>query len=57
MYCLLMAASNMKPAKTKTNLREADIEHIVTTYSDFSTGKLQPGVVEDKSAMWPHPKK
>jgi type I restriction enzyme M protein len=35
-------------AKNQNKLRDADIEHIVTTYKNFSTGKLHSGIVEDK---------
>lgn len=34
--------------KNQNKLREADIEHIVSTYRDFSAGKLKAGIVEDK---------
>ncbi len=34
--------------KNQNKLREADIEHIVATYRNFSAGKLQAGVIEEK---------
>lgn len=34
--------------KNQNKLRNADIEHIVSTYRDFTAGKLQAGIVEDK---------
>jgi type I restriction enzyme M protein len=34
--------------KNQNKLRDADIEHIVSTYRDFSAGKLKTGIVEDK---------
>lgn len=36
--------------KNQNKLRPQDIEHIVSTYRKFATGKLQAGVVEDKYA-------
>ena len=42
------ASQQYESVKNQNKLREADIEHIVTTYRNFSAGKLQPGVVEDK---------
>lgn len=42
------ASKHYESAKNQNKLREGDIEHIVSTYRDFATGKLQPGVVEDK---------
>jgi type I restriction enzyme M protein len=34
--------------KTQNKLRPKDIEHIVSTYRDFSAGKLKPGIIEEK---------
>ena len=34
--------------KNQNKLRDADIEHIVSTYRDFSARKLKAGIVEDK---------
>ncbi len=34
--------------KNQNKLRDIDIEHIVTTYRNFSAGKLKAGIVEDK---------
>ncbi|MBL0055355.1 MAG: SAM-dependent DNA methyltransferase [Chitinophagaceae bacterium] len=45
--CSLMPASTTKAPKPK-QARAGDIEHIVNTYSDLTSGKLKPGVVEDK---------
>ena len=42
------ASKHYESAKNQNRLRDADIDHIVSTYRDFSGGKLQPGVVEDK---------
>ena len=42
------ASKHYESAKNQNKLRAGDIEHIVTTYRDFSAGNLQPGVVEDK---------
>lgn len=42
------ASKHYESAKNQNKLRESDIEHIVSTYRDFATGKLQPGAVEDK---------
>ncbi len=33
--------------KNQNKLRDADIERIVTTYRNFSAGKMPPGIVED----------
>ncbi|HLX52897.1 MAG TPA: N-6 DNA methylase, partial [Aquella sp.] len=35
-------------AKNQNRLRNTDIEHIVSTYRDFNSGKLFAGVVEEK---------
>ena len=42
------ASKHYESAKNQNKLRESDIEHIVKTYRDFTAGKLQLGVVEDK---------
>lgn len=42
------ASQRYESAKNQNKLRDEDIEHIVNTYGDFNTGKLKPGVVEDK---------
>ncbi len=42
------ASQQYESVKNQNKLRDTDIEHIVTTYRNFSAGKLQPGVVEDK---------
>ncbi len=47
-FLFIDASKHYESAKNQNKLRESDIEHIVTTYHDFTTGKLQPGVVEDK---------
>lgn len=42
------ASKHYESAKNQNRLRPTDIDHIVNTYRDFTTGKLKPGVVEDK---------
>lgn len=42
------ASQQYESVKNQNKLREADIEHIVSTYRDFNTGKLKAGIVEDK---------
>jgi len=42
------ASKHYESAKNQNKLRSEDIDHIVKTYRDFATGKLQPGVAEDK---------
>jgi type I restriction enzyme M protein len=42
------ASKHYESAKNQNKLRESDIERIVSTYRDFASGKLEPGVVEDK---------
>jgi len=42
------ASQHYESAKNQNKLRESDIEHIVETYRNFSEGKFEPGVVEDK---------
>lgn len=42
------ASKHYESAKNQNRLRESDIEHVVNTYRDFTAGKLQSGVVEDK---------
>ncbi len=41
-------SQHYESVKNQNKLREEDIEHIVITYRDFTAGKLNPGVVEDK---------
>ena len=47
-FLFIDASKHYESAKNQNKLREGDIEHIVNTYRDFTAGKLQPGVVEDK---------
>ena len=42
------SSQRYESVKNQNKLRDTDIEHIVKTYTDFTTGKLQPGVVEEK---------
>jgi type I restriction enzyme M protein len=42
------ASKHYESAKNQNKLREKDIEHIVTTYRDFTTGKFKAGIIEDK---------
>lgn len=42
------SSQQYESVKTQNKLRPQDIDHIVTTYQNFSTGKLQPGVIEEK---------
>lgn len=42
------ASAEFESAKNQNKLRSEDIEHIIQTYRDFTAGKHQPGVVEDK---------
>lgn len=42
------ASQQYESVKNQNKLRDADIEHIVSTYRDFSAGKLKAGIVEDK---------
>jgi type I restriction enzyme M protein len=42
------SSQNFEPLKNQNRLRDADIERIVTTYRNFSAGKMQAGIVEDK---------
>lgn len=42
------ASKHYESVKNQNKLRDSDIEHIVSAYRDFSAGKLQAGVVEDK---------
>jgi len=44
------ASQQYEAGKNQNKLREEDINHIVDTYRKFTTGKLKPGVVEDKYA-------
>ncbi|MFC4261401.1 type I restriction-modification system subunit M [Ferruginibacter yonginensis] len=47
-FLFIDASKHYESAKNQNKLRDTDIEHMVNTYRDFATGKLQPGVVEDK---------
>ncbi|MCB0647759.1 MAG: type I restriction-modification system subunit M [Saprospiraceae bacterium] len=47
-FLFIDASKHYESAKNQNKLRESDINHIVNTYRDFATGKLKPGVVEDK---------
>lgn len=42
------SSKHFESLKNQNRLREGDIEHIVSTYRDFTAGKLSPGIVEDK---------
>lgn len=42
------ASRDFESVKNQNKLRPKDIEHIISTYQNFNTGKLKPGVVEDK---------
>lgn len=42
------ASREYAAAKNQNKLRPADIEHIVSTYRQFTSGKLPPGIAEDK---------
>lgn len=42
------ASQQYDSAKNQNKLRDADIEHIVSTFRNFTTGKLKAGIVEDK---------
>ena len=42
------ASQQYESVKNQNKLRDADIEHIVSTYINFTTGKLKAGIVEDK---------
>ena len=42
------ASQQYESVKNQNKLRDADIEHIVSTYKNFSAGKLKAGIVEDK---------
>lgn len=44
------ASREFENGKNQNKLRDKDIEHIVSTYRDFTEGKLPHGVVEDKYA-------
>lgn len=44
------ASREFENGKNQNRLRDADIEHIVSTYRNFAEGKLSAGVVEDKYA-------
>ena len=42
------ASKHYESVKNQNRLRESDIEHVVSTYRDFNTGKLKAGIVEEK---------
>jgi type I restriction enzyme M protein len=42
------SSQRYESVKTQNKLRPKDIEHIVSTYRDFSAGKLKPGIIEEK---------
>ncbi len=42
------SSKHFEALKNQNRLRDADIEHIVSTYRDFAAGKLSEGVIEDK---------
>ncbi len=42
------SSKHFESAKNQNRLRESDIEHIVSTYRDFNSGKLNAGIVEEK---------
>lgn len=42
------ASAHFESAKNQNKLRDSDIEHIVKTYRDFSDGKLESGITEEK---------
>ena len=45
---LIDASQRYEAGKNQNKLRIADIDHIVDTYQQFTTGKLKPGVIEEK---------
>lgn len=42
------SSKHFESLKNQNRLRNTDIEHIVTTYRNFASGKLAAGIVEDK---------
>lgn len=42
------SSKHFESLKNQNRLRDTDIEHIVTTYRNFTAGKLAAGIVEDK---------
>jgi len=42
------SSQHYESAKNQNKLRTTDIQHIVATYRDFTSGKLKPGIAEDK---------
>lgn len=44
------ASKEYESAKNQNKLRQQDINHIVRIYQDFNTGKLSPGIIEEKYA-------
>lgn len=44
----ISATEECEKGKTRNQLRESDIKHIIDTYQAYTSGKLQQGVVEQK---------
>jgi len=42
------SSQRYESVKNQNKLRDTDIEHIISTYRNFSAGRLQPGIIEDK---------
>ena len=42
------SSQHYESVKNQNKLRDSDINQIVKTYNDFSTGKLSTGIIEDK---------
>jgi type I restriction enzyme M protein len=42
------SSRHFEALKNQNRLRASDIDHIVTTYRDFTVGKLNPGIIEQK---------
>ena len=42
------ASNEFEQGKNQNILRASDIEHIVTTYRQFNSGELKPGIVQEK---------
>lgn len=42
------SSKQYESVKNQNKLRDSDIEHIVDTYKKFTSGKLKPGIIEDK---------
>jgi type I restriction enzyme M protein len=47
-FLFIDASKHYESGKNQNRLRPQDIDHIVETYRSFTSGKLQPGVAEDK---------